>query len=57
MLITVDDIRKIRHIAKNIDPERVNIYIREAEMLDLMPRIGAEFYQKLSNPFNHTIWN
>lgn len=49
MLITVDDIRKIRQIAKNIDQERVNIYIREAEMLDLMPRIGAEFYQKLSN--------
>lgn len=49
MLITVDDIRKIRQIAKNIDQERVNIYIREAEMLDLMPHIGAEFYQKLSN--------
>lgn len=49
MLITVDDIRKIRQIAKNIDTERVNIYIREAEMLDLMPLIGAEFYQKLSN--------
>lgn len=49
MLITVDDIRNIRQIAKNIDLERVNIYIREAEMLDLMPRIGAEFYQKLSN--------
>lgn len=49
MLITIDDIRKIRQIAKNIDPERVNIYIREAELLDLLPRIGAEFYQKLSN--------
>ena len=49
MLITVDDIRKIRQIARNIDPERVNIYIREAELLDLLPRIGAEFYQRLND--------
>lgn len=49
MLIKVDDIRKYRQIAKNIDPARVEIYIKEAEMLDLMPRIGAEFYQKLDN--------
>lgn len=49
MLIDVDDIRKVRQIAKNIDSERVQIYIKEAEILDVLPRIGAEFYQKLSN--------
>lgn len=48
MLITVDDIRKIRQIAKNIDPERVEIYIREAETIDILPRVGAEFYQRLT---------
>lgn len=49
MLITVDDIRKIRQLAKNIDPARVEIYIREAETLDILPRVGAGFYLRLSN--------
>ncbi len=48
MLIKVDDIREIRQIAKNIDPERVEIYIREAETIDILPRVGAEFYQRLT---------
>lgn len=48
MLIKVADIRKIRQIAKNISDERVEIYIQEAELLDLLPRIGADFYQQLS---------
>ena len=49
MLIKVDDIRKVRQIAKNVSDERVEIYIREAESLDIIPRIGADFYQKLDN--------
>lgn len=49
MLIEADDIRKVRQIAKNIDKDRIEIYIREAESLDVVPYIGAEFYQKLSN--------
>lgn len=48
MLISVEDIRKVRQVAKNISDERIEIYIHEAELLDILPRIGAEFYQKLS---------
>ena len=49
MIITIDDIRKIRQIAGNINADRVNIYIREAELLDIEPVIGAELYEKLTN--------
>lgn len=49
MLINVDDIRKVRQIAKNIPDDRIEIYIREAESLDVIPYIGAAFYQKLSD--------
>lgn len=49
MLIKVEDIREIRQIAKNITDERIEIYIREAESLDVIPYIGADFYQKLSD--------
>ena len=37
MIITVEDIRKVRDIARNIDEERVNVFIREAEVLDIIP--------------------
>ena len=49
MIITVDDIRKYRPIAKNIDAEAVNVYIREAERLDILPAIGAELYKEFSS--------
>ena len=49
MLIKVEDIREIRQIAKNIADERIEIYIKEAESLDVIPYIGADFYQKLSD--------
>ena len=49
MMITVEDIRKIRQIAGNIKEDRVNIYIHEAELLDIAPVIGAELYEKLRN--------
>lgn len=48
MIITVEDIRKIRPIAHNIDVERVDVYIREAEVLDVMPVIGAEIYERFN---------
>lgn len=47
MIITVEDIRAVRHIAHNIDNERVDMYIREAEILDVVPAISAELYEVL----------
>lgn len=49
MIIDINDIRAVRQIAGNVDEERVNIYIREAELLDLEPVIGADLYEKLTN--------
>jgi len=48
MIITVNDIRKVRQVAKNIDDSRVEIYIREAESLDILPAVGAEEYDRLT---------
>lgn len=48
MIITVEDIRKVRDIARNIDEERVNVFIREAEVLDIIPEIGAELYERFN---------
>lgn len=48
MIITVNDIRTYRQVARNIDDSRVEIYIREAESLDILPAIGAEEYDRLS---------
>lgn len=48
MIIDADYIRKFRPVAKNIEPDRIAIYIGEAEKLDILPAIGAEMYQRFS---------
>lgn len=48
MIITVEDIRKVRPIAYNIDEERVNVFIREAAELDVIPEIGADIYERFN---------
>lgn len=48
MLIDVEYIRRFRPIARNIADDRVGVYIREAEHLDVMPVIGAELYERFS---------
>lgn len=48
MLIDVEYIRRFRPIARNIADDRVEVYIREAERLDIMPAIGAELYERFS---------
>lgn len=48
MLIDVEYIRRFRPIARNIADDRVEVYIREAERLDVMPAIGAELYERFS---------
>lgn len=46
MIITSDNIRQYRQIAKNIAEERIAIYIRETLTFDLMPVVGASLMQK-----------
>ena len=57
MLITTNDIRKHRPVAGNIDDaKRLEMYIREAEMLYVIPAIGAELYKEVDeNPSVHTL--
>ena len=49
MIITVDDIRKYREIARNTQINRVEIFIRETEELDIVPLLGVEEYDRLAN--------
>lgn len=47
MIIDVDYIRTIRPMAANINPDRLRMFIDEAEHIDIMDAIGAELYRKL----------
>lgn len=48
MIIKADDIRKIRPVADNIDDiKRIEPYIKDAEILDVLPVIGASLYKQL----------
>lgn len=45
MILTPDNIRKVRPVAENLnDPARLVTYIREAETLQLVDAIGADLY-------------
>lgn len=57
MLITTNDIRKHRPVAGNLDDmKRLELYIREAETLYVIPAIGAELYKEVDeNPSVHTL--
>lgn len=48
MILTPEDVRKVRPIAENInDPARLMTYLAEAENLRLIDAIGASLYQWL----------
>lgn len=49
MIITVEDIRKYREIALNTQKNRVEIFIRETEELDIVPLLGVEEYDRLAD--------
>ena len=54
MIITVEDIRKYREIALNTQKNRVEIFIRETEELDIVKMLGVEEYDRLANRDEHT---
>lgn len=48
MIISVQDIRKYREIAQNTQQNRIEIFIREVEQLDVLPLLGVEETDRLS---------
>lgn len=49
MIITIEDIRKVRNVAQNIDDKaRVDTYIEEVETLFLIPQFGAKLFKEIS---------
>lgn len=49
MIITLADIRKTRDISSSVKEVRVNHFIKDAELVDLMPLIGDVLFQDLLN--------
>lgn len=47
MIIKVEDIRQYREIALNTQKNRVEIFIRECEELDIVPAIGVDEFDRL----------
>ena len=56
MIIAVEDIRKYREIALNTQKNRVEIFIRETEELDIVPLLGVDEYDRLANRMNIPNW-
>lgn len=54
LVITVNDIRALRPVAKELDQERVEPFIREAQMHDLRPILGDALYYDFVNKFQST---
>lgn len=46
-LISVEDIRAHKDISKSVKDSKVNPYIDDAQMLDLMPNLGDRFYSDI----------
>lgn len=54
-LITKTDIRLYRQISKSVDDVKINPFIDDAQMLDLLPLIGEKFYFAiLASPSTYT---
>lgn len=47
MIITFNDILKYRDIARNIQRDKVDTFIRETEELDIIPMLGVDEYDRL----------
>lgn len=47
MIATIDDIRSVRDIARNIGRDRIEPYIAEVEHMYVIPAIGAELYERI----------
>ena len=51
-LITPDTIRQFEDISINVKPERIQVFIKKAQELDLKPFMGAAFYYDLLRQFD-----
>lgn len=49
MIISVEDIRKYREIAANTQQNRIEVFIRETEQLDVVPLLGVAEYDRLDS--------
>ena len=47
MIATIDDIRSVRDISRNIGRDRIEPYILEVEHAYIVPAIGAELYERI----------
>jgi hypothetical protein len=53
-LITIDDISRYRPVSKLIPTERIQPFIRESQVQDLLPVLGDTLYYDLLDKFDNT---
>lgn len=49
MIASIEDIKSVRDISRNLSPERIEPFIEEVEHMYVVPAIGAERYEGLTN--------
>jgi len=54
LIVTRERLSAYRPISKNIPQERVEVFINEAQILDLMPILGPALYYDFVNKFDQT---
>jgi hypothetical protein len=54
LIVTREDMAMYRPISKNIPQDRVEVFINEAQILDLMPILGHALYYDFVNKFDQT---
>ena len=57
LLISLDDIKKVRPAAEGISAAQINPFIREAQRLDLRPLLGDALYYDFIQNFDVTSYN
>jgi len=52
LLITREDFTDFRDISKNIADDKINIFIRESQLIEVRAFLGAELYLKLQEDYD-----
>lgn len=57
LLITAADFAPYKDISENLDPELVNSYINQGQVMDLRPFLGDKLYLLLVSAYDGAVWS
>ena len=55
LLVTKEDFKDFRDISKNISDDKINIFIRESQLIEVRSFLGAELYLKLQEDYDDVL--